>query len=63
MRNLRLRKETLAELSTAELTSVVGGISGATCPVKQCLTNNSDFQECITGLCITNPCTGTTSTF
>jgi hypothetical protein len=59
MRNLRLDKETLAELTTVELTSVVGGISGTTCPVKQCLTNNSDFVECVTGLCITSPCTGT----
>jgi hypothetical protein len=66
MRKLSLKKETLAELSTAELTSVVGGATGrATCAVKDCLVPHSDFQQCITGVgCVTlDGCfTGTTTT-
>ena len=59
MRRLSLRKETLVELATCELDSVVGA-SGLTC-----LNCNSDFQQCITGLrCLSlDGCwTGTTTT-
>jgi hypothetical protein len=57
VRSLKLSKETLTELSTADLAGVVGG---------QAVTNNScltlcqpqsDFQECLTGLqCVTVRC-------
>ncbi len=43
-RKLVLRKETLTELSTAELGAMIGG-SGPTCGA--C---GSDFQQCLTGL-------------
>jgi hypothetical protein len=38
-RTLRLRRETLAELTVDELTHVVGGVpdSGLTCPLTRCL--------------------------
>ncbi len=51
-RKLALRKETLAELSDADLSQVVGA-SGVSCAPALCLTRGtecaSDFQECITG--------------
>jgi hypothetical protein len=48
MRKLTLTKETLVELSTQELTDVVGA-SGVSCNPALCLPN-SDFAECITGI-------------
>jgi hypothetical protein len=55
-RKLSLKKDTLVELTTAELDAVAGA-SGLTC-----INCNSDFQQCITGTrCLTNGCfTGTT---
>lgn len=38
MRKLTLRKEALAELTTDELSDVVGGASGALCPTDPCIT-------------------------
>jgi hypothetical protein len=61
MRALRLRRETLAELTTDDLGHVVGGLSGASCQ-NVC---GSDVQQCLTGIvCLTlNGCfTGTTVT-
>lgn len=46
-RSLALKKETLAELTGAELDQVAGG-SGLSCNVL-CLPP-SDFMECLTGL-------------
>jgi hypothetical protein len=62
-RTLTLKKETLTELTTAELGSVVGGqLSGPSCNIA---CNQSDFQQCLTGLhCINtlDSCiTGTTN--
>ena len=59
-RTLRLKKETLTELSTTDLGRVVGG-SALTCIETQ-VCNNSDFKECFTGIpCLTDSCiTGTT---
>lgn len=52
MRSLTLTKETLTELSTADLAGVVGGLSGYSC-LQAC--PHSDFQECLTGLqCVTD---------
>ncbi|HEU0132033.1 MAG TPA: TIGR04149 family rSAM-modified RiPP [Mycobacteriales bacterium] len=42
MRSLKLRKETLAELSNEDLNQVLGGISGTSCPY--CV---SGIQQCI----------------
>lgn len=36
-RSLRLRREALSELTTDDLQGVVGGASGLTCPVKECV--------------------------
>lgn len=47
MRSLKLSKETLTELTTGDLVSVVGGASGASCPN---VCPQSDFMECLTGL-------------
>jgi hypothetical protein len=63
MRTLALKKEMLAELTTDELSRVVGGqLSGVSCNIA---CNNSDFQQCLTGLnCINtlDSCfTGTTN--
>jgi hypothetical protein len=68
MRKLNLKKETLVELSSTELTGVVGGATGrASCVIKDCIGQpHSDFQQCITGVgCVPtlNGCfTGTTTT-
>ncbi len=45
-RRLVLRKETLTDLTSAEL-SLVHGASGPTCHYGACA---SDFQQCLTGL-------------
>ena len=50
MRKLTLRKEELIELTTDEMTDVVGG--GGT--LKECLVT----QVCVTDPCITPPVTG-----
>lgn len=41
-RTLSLKRETLAELTSADLGSVVGGdlVSGLTCPVLDCLSDD-----------------------
>lgn len=44
MKKLTLKKETLSDLTTVELRGVVGGASGATCPLQACL--DSD-QNCL----------------
>jgi hypothetical protein len=67
MRKLNLKKETLVELSSLELTSVVGGATGRhSCAVKDCLVPQSDFQQCITGsqcaITLDGCFTGTTTT-
>ena len=36
-RSLRLRREALSELTTDDLQGVVGGASGLTCPVGECV--------------------------
>ncbi|HEU0132030.1 MAG TPA: hypothetical protein VFQ85_13665 [Mycobacteriales bacterium] len=56
MRSLRLRKETLAELTSGELLSVVGA-SGASCNIacdtagaaKSCVAPPTLPQQCLTG--------------
>jgi hypothetical protein len=53
MRSLKLNKETLTELSTQDLASVVGGLSGQTCPVTICVTTTSNQQGCFTWSCWT----------
>ncbi|MDQ1713432.1 MAG: hypothetical protein QOE45_2882 [Frankiaceae bacterium] len=54
-RTLSLRRETLTELDTTELTEVVGGQvpSGVTCPVLICLdvSRNASCIDCITRMC------------
>lgn len=50
MRKLTLKKETVVELTSEELDSVVGA-SGLSC-----LNCGSDFQQCLTGL----PCLSVT---
>ena len=49
MRKLTLRKEVLAELTTDEMTQVVGGGT-----LKECFVT----QVCLTDPCITDPVTG-----
>lgn len=44
-RTLSLRRETLTELTTPELSSVAGG-APATTPLKYCLTNLSQELSC-----------------
>ena len=55
-RKLSLRKETLVELVTEEL-SLVAAASGPSCSPNLCVTVctscASDFQQCYTGDCIT----------
>ena len=48
MRTLSLKKDTLTELTTAELDLVVGA-SALSC-LSQWVCQASDFQQCITGL-------------
>jgi hypothetical protein len=52
-RTLSLKRETLAELTTGDLSGVVGAAapSGATCPVLDCTGITQGFTACIT--CIT----------
>jgi hypothetical protein len=49
MRKLSLSKETLVELSTQELSEVVGA-SGVSCLSQLLCQPQSDFQECMTGV-------------
>jgi hypothetical protein len=62
-RKLQLKREALDELTADQLVGVVGGdLSGATCPVRDCV-RTLDNTDCIcytytntcTG-CVTNPC-------
>ena len=46
-RTLSLRSETLAELTTDDLRIAVGGLSGVTCPVADCVRNLSDVLGCV----------------
>ena len=46
MRKLILRKESLAELTTDELTDVVGGASGELCPTNPCITPPPSQLKC-----------------
>jgi hypothetical protein len=46
-RTLTLTSERLAELTTGELTSVVGAQSGLTCPVGLCVEDLSEKLGCI----------------
>ena len=59
MRKLRLAKETLAELTGAELDAVVGAQQGVT--VNSCIC--SDFAQCIPSYrCPTDGCTTAVAT-
>jgi hypothetical protein len=50
VKRLTLKRETLADLTAAELGSVAGA-SGVSCNTVVCYSNPcSDFMECITGL-------------
>lgn len=42
-RSLRLRSETLAELAIDDLRIAVGGASGLTCPVRDCVEDVTEF--------------------
>lgn len=56
-RTLALKRETLTELTTDDLTIAVGGASGVTCPVKWCVENLSDAIGCVgTYQCPTYTC-------
>ena len=46
-RTLRLRRETLAELTTDDLRDVVGGASGVTCPLADCVQDVSKAIGCV----------------
>ena len=54
-RTLRLRRETLAELTTEDLAGVVGaqGASGITCPVLECTAiSGHTCLDCLTRSCV-----------
>lgn len=56
-RSLSLKRETLTELTSDDLAGVVGARnapSGATCPVRDCVTAISDAHTCID--CLTRAC-------
>jgi hypothetical protein len=50
MRTLTLSKEVLAELSTDELTAVVGGVKTRICPTDPCITPPPSDLNCSTSL-------------
>ena len=53
-RTLRLRRETLTELTTDALRDVVGAqpdLSGPTCPVRDCISDLFNTCRCATGNC------------
>lgn len=50
-RKLRLRAENLGELSTAELTLVVGGAPAPTVPINTCVRCVTQPSDCV---CISN---------
>lgn len=63
-RTLSLKRETLSELTSAELVSVVGGadaitVQGLTCPITRCADSDlSDILGCLPTAqgCATNNC-------
>jgi hypothetical protein len=46
-KRLTLRREALAELTADDLRIAVGGQSGVTCPVADCVRNLSDALGCV----------------
>jgi hypothetical protein len=46
-RTLSLKRETLAELTTDDLRDVVGGASGITCPLGDCVRDLSEALGCV----------------
>ena len=46
-KTLRLRRESLCELSIGDLRDVVGGASGLTCPVGECVRDLTYELGCI----------------
>jgi hypothetical protein len=62
-RTLSLKRETLSELTSADLVAVVGGadaitVQGLTCPLLRCNVNLSDILGCLPTAdgCATNNC-------
>ena len=45
-RTLRLAREPIADLTTEDLTGVVGALSGLTCPVLDCIRPITDNYSC-----------------
>ena len=46
-KRLALKRETVAELTTDDLRIAVGGQSGVTCPVSDCVRDLSDVLTCV----------------
>lgn len=46
-KRLTLQRENVAELATDDLRTVVGGQSGVTCPVADCVRDLSDVLGCV----------------